>query len=196
MGVYRDTQMINSQLHQQGWISVTVEPTAEEQAKQLRADRDRQYGNIFAEANTDARWVGDLGEMVFNSWFKHAGITGFQWILNGAAGQPDFVTALKIRIGVKTVKRKVPPRENYTAQITARHIEEPIDHFFFMTYETAMRRMWLLGGIDRKRFLLESRYYAAGEWVHESYQIRQGHEIYNIEISKLIRPNDWIKLVT
>jgi len=37
------------------------------------------------------------------------------WVLDDAAGQPDFVTALNIRIGVKTVKRKVPPREDYTA---------------------------------------------------------------------------------
>lgn len=117
-------------------------------------------------------------------------------MLDDAAGKPDFVTALNIRIGVKTVKRKVPPREDYTAQITARHAEEPIDHYFFMTYEIAQRRMWLLGGIDRVRFLKESRYYGAGEWVHPNYQIRQGHEIYNIEIAKLTSPTCWIAQVT
>jgi len=162
----------------------------------MRVERDRQYGNIYTEAATDERWVGDLGERAFNSWFKHEGIQGFKWVRDDAAGQPDFVTAQNVRIGVKAVKRKVPPREGYTAQITARHIEEPIDQFFFMTYEIAKRRMWLLGGIDRERFLMESRYYGAGEWVHENYQIRPGHEIYNIEIGKLIQPKEWITRVT
>lgn len=86
-------------------------------------------------------WVGDLGEMIFKSWFKHGGIAGFQWVLDDAASQPDFVTALNIRIGMKSVKRKVPPKENYAAQITARHAKEPIDHYFFMTYEITRHRM-------------------------------------------------------
>jgi hypothetical protein len=77
--------------------------------------------------------VGDLGEMVFNNWFKYRGIEGYQWILEGATGSPDFVTALNIRIGVKTVKRAVPPRIDYTAQITAQHAHEPIEQFFFMS---------------------------------------------------------------
>ncbi|GFE98132.1 MULTISPECIES: hypothetical protein [Acetobacteraceae] len=187
--------MANSQVHPQGWISLLIAPEYEERAKRMRAERDRQYGNIYAEEATDERWVGDLGEMVFNSWLKHEGVQGFQWVLDDAAGQPDFVTALNIRIGVKTVKRKVPPREDYTAQITARHAREPIDQFFFMTYEIAHRRMWLLGGLERERFLQEARYYQAGEWVHPKYQVRQGHEIYNIEISKLVAPHLWIKPV-
>lgn len=188
--------MTNSQLHPQGWISVRIPLRHEKQAKKMRAERDRQYGNIYTESDTDERWVGDLGEMVFNSWFKHEGLTGFQWVLDDAAGQPDFVTALNVRIGVKSVKRKVPPQESYTAQITARHATEPIDHYFFMTYEIEKRRMWLLGGVERERFLRESRYYAAGEWVHENYQVRAGHEIYNIEIAKLTAPKMWLAQVT
>jgi len=188
--------MSNSQIHPQGWISLVVEPGHEERAKEIRAARDRQYGNIYPEAATDERWVGDLGEIVLNSWFKHEDIQDFEWVLDDAAGQPDFVTAPNIRIGVKTVKRKVPPREDYTAQITARHAEEPIDQFFFMTYEIAKRRMWLLGGMERKRFLQEARYYGAGECVHDNYQIRPGHEIYNIEIAKLVPPKDWIARIT
>lgn len=65
-----------------------------------------------------------------------------------------------------------------------------------MTYEIAQRRMWLLGGIDRERFLQESRYHGAGEWVHPNCQIRQGHEIYNIEIAKLTSPKCWIAQIT
>ncbi|RPD94007.1 hypothetical protein BBB56_21875 [Candidatus Pantoea deserta] len=188
--------MTNSQIHTQGWISVLIAPKYEEQARQIRAKRDRQYGNIYTEAATDERWVGDLGEMVFKSWLKHEGVHEFTWVSDDAAGEPDFITASNIRIGVKTVKRKVAPREDYTAQITARHANEPIDHFFFMTYEIAKRRMWLLGGINRECFLQEARYYGAGERVHANYQIRQGHEIYNIAISKLVPPKTWINTVT
>lgn len=187
--------MANSQTHPEGWISLVIAPEYEARAKRMRADRDRQYGNIYPEAATDERWVGDLGEIAFNSWLNHEGVQGFEWVLDDAAGKPDFVTARKLRIGVKTVKRQVPPRAGYTAQITARHAKEPIDHYFFMTYEIAQRRMWLLGGIEQGSFLQKSRYYAAGEWVHADYQIRQGHEIYNIEINKLVPPKRWLPQV-
>lgn len=172
-----------------------IAPEHEERAKAMRVERDRRYGNIYPEAATDERWVGDLGEMVFKSWFKHEGFEGLKWVLNDAAGQPDFITALGVRIGVKTVKRQVPPREDYTAQITACHAGEPIDQFFFMTYEIPKHCMWLLGGIDRGSFLQGARYYGAGEWVHPNYQIREGHEIYNIEIAKLVTPKEWMVLV-
>ncbi|MCH9662321.1 MAG: hypothetical protein K0U66_01505 [Gammaproteobacteria bacterium] len=184
--------MANSVLHPQGWISVTVPVGHEQRAKQVRAERDQQYGNIYTEAQTDERWVGDLGEIAFNSWLKHEGVTNCRWILDNAAGKPDFVTATNTRIGVKTVKRKVPPKIGYTAQITARHAAEPTDYFFFLIYEFQMRRMWLLGGIEQQRFLQQARYYSAGEWVHANYQIRPGHEIYNIEITKLVSPKDWL----
>lgn len=184
-----------SQVHPQGWISVLIAPAHEERARRMRAGRDRRYGNIYAEAATDERWVGDLGEMVFKSWLRHEGIRDFTWVLDDAAGQPDFVTAANTRIGVKTVKRQVPPRDDFTAQITARHANEPIDQFFFMSYEIAAHRMWLLGGIDRERFLREARHYGAGEWVHANYQIRPGHEIHNIEITRLIAPRIWLAQV-
>lgn len=188
--------MTISKTHSQGWISVPVPPEFETRAKEMRMERDRQYGNIYGETDTDERWVGDLGEIVFNSWFKHEGVTGFQWVLDDAAGKPDFITALNIRIGVKAVKRKGPPIEYYTAQVTARHAKDPIDdHYFFMSYEIKERRMWLLGGIERELFLRDARYYSAGEWVHKNYQVRAGHEIFNIEITKLIRPKDWIAQV-
>jgi len=40
--------------------------------------------------------------------------------------------------------------------------------------------------------LQQARYCSAGEWVHTNYQIRPGHEIYNIEITKLVSPKDWL----
>ena len=186
---------MNSELHKTGWISVEVSQGNENRARATRSERDREYGNIFAETTTDERWVGDLGEMVFNSWFKHNGIEGYQWILEGTAGAPDFVTALNTRIGVKTVKRAVPPRPNYTAQITAQHAHEPIEQFFFMSYEIDKKMMWLLGGLDREAFLQRATHYKAGDQVHANYTIREGHEIYNIEISKLVQPRDWLQSV-
>ncbi len=187
--------MANSTLHPQGWISVIIPTVHEQRAQRMRAERDRQYGNIYVEADTDERWVGDLGEKAFDSWLKHEGVVNCRWILDNAAGKPDFITAKNKSVGVKTVKRKVSPRVGYTAQITARHASEPIDYFFFLTYEFKQHRMWLLGGIDKQTFLREARYYAAGERVHENYQIRPGHEIYNIELTKLIPPQEWLGII-
>jgi hypothetical protein len=184
---------MTSEEYPQGWIAVNITEANENWAKAMRAERDQQYGNIYQEATTDERWVGDLGELVFDKWLKHHQVEGFEWILEGAAGAPDFKLASGIRVGVKTVKRKVPPREGYTAQITARHTEEPIEQFFFMSYEIAKRRMWLLGGIDKQSFLDGAIYYPAGSKVHADYTIRAGHEIYNIDIGKLVPPKEWLR---
>lgn len=185
--------MTNSQVHPQGWISLLIAQRYEERAKQMRVERDRKYGNIYREATTDARWVGDLGEIVFKSWLKHEHIQKFEWVLDDTAGKPDFVMAKGTRIGVKTVKRQGPPLDHYTAQITARHADEPIDQFFFMSYEIPKRLMWMLGGIEKKQFLDKSTYYKSGEKVHGNYPIRDGHAIFNTEIKNLIRPKVWIE---
>jgi hypothetical protein len=123
-----------SQIHPSGWISVDVAQEHEKQSRDVRADRDRQYGNIFKEAKTDERWVGDLGEMVFDAWLKSKRVNGFVWIQDDVAGKADFVLPVNVRVGVKTVKRMVAPRDDYIAQITARHAEELIEQFFFMSY--------------------------------------------------------------
>jgi hypothetical protein len=187
-------EFMSSYKDSNGWIFVEIPPKFELQARELRAERDLQYGNIFTEQSTDERWVGDLGEIAFKSWLKHSGVVDFEWIKNDAAGKPDFTIAT-VRIGIKTVKRSVAPKVGYTAQITAQHTEEPTDHYFFMTYEIAKKRMWLLGGIDKEKFLNLAKYYSAGEWVHPNYQVRPGHEIYNIEMEKLVRPDSWLKSV-
>ena len=187
--------MTASELHPEGWISVPVAENFELRAKAVRAERDRLYGNIYQEQDTDARWVGDLGEHVFDSWFKHNKIAGYNWIQEDSAGAPDFVTSLGVRIGVKTVKRKVPPRGHYTAQITAQHAQEPTEQFFFMSYEINRKIMWLLGGVDKQTFLTHAVYHEGGQQggqVHSSYTVREGHKIYNIAISKLMKPMDWL----
>lgn len=181
-----------STVHTNGWVSVLLTQENENRAKRIRKQRDAQYRNIYAEINTDERWVGDLGEIVFKSWLKHCGITEFDWLLEDAAGKPDFIIPPNIGLGIKTVKRKVPPISGYTAQITAKHASEPIDYYFFMTYEIKIKKMWLLGAISQELFLKKSRYYAAGEHVHRNYKVREGHEIYNIEIDKLTPPLDWL----
>lgn len=185
----------NYTLHAQGWISVTIFPEQESSAQRMRERRDIQYRNIYAESASDMRWVGELGEIGFDAWLKHGNSHEHQWVLDNAASQPDFVLSSGITVDVKTVKRTVPPIMSYTAQITARHAQEPHNHYFFMSYENINRRLWFLGGISREQFLAESRFYSAGEWVHPNYQVRSGHEIYNIGISKLTPPNAWISSV-
>ena len=56
MPVLREiTGMTNGQFHPQGWIFLLIAPEYEERAKQMRAERDHQYGNIYTEAATDER---------------------------------------------------------------------------------------------------------------------------------------------
>lgn len=180
-------------LRQLVWIGVTE--AQEAQAKRIRQDRDRRYANLYREEASDERWVGDLGEIVFDGWSRDLVGGRLEWILYDAAGKADFISSGGTSIGVKTVKRKGPPKLTYTAQISAKHADEPVDQFFFMSYEIVARRMWLLGGIDRNRFFDGARHYQAGEAVHQNYVIRPGHEIYNIEIGLLVDPNLWMRSV-
>ncbi|MGV9616819.1 hypothetical protein [Nocardia xishanensis] len=99
------------------------------EAIRMRAERDRRYGNIFKEKPTDVRWVGEIGEICFNSWARKNTDLDVEWIIEDAAGKPDFLIG-GIPVGLKTVKRKVAIRDGYTAQITAQHAEEPVEHFF------------------------------------------------------------------
>lgn len=182
--------------HPEGWLSVEVPAPAEAKAKTIRQIRDRQYGNIYEERSTDERWVGDLGEIVFDRWLRHNNLQGYVWHQENAAGKADFTLANGLSIGVKTVKRQVPPRMGYTAQVTARHAREPVDQFFFMTYEWKVKKMWFLGGLPRNTFISVARYYGPGEKVHAHYEIREGHEIYNADIGQLVAPDAWLSQVT
>jgi hypothetical protein len=178
----------------EGWILLPVDDEIVQQAQQIRARRDAQYTNIFREVDTDLRWVGEIGELCFYFWLREHAPGNGRWIRDQAAGKPDFIIHGQ-PIGMKTVKRKVAFRPDYTAQITARHAEEPVDHFFFASYEQPRQRLWLLGGITRSDFLKHARYYAAGEQVHEHYTVRDGHEIYNIAAKYLTPPLAWLTIL-
>jgi len=161
-------------------------------AKEQRKRRDRRYGNLYLETSTDQRWTGDLGEGIFD-YFLSAEKIPHEWQNElEAAGKPDFFVA-GYRVGVKTVKRSGPILSGYTAQISTRHVEEPVEFFFFLSYEYPKKRMWLLGGCSKEFFLQHARSYKAGEQVHEFYTVRPGHAIHNIEIAQLTVPRLWIQ---
>jgi hypothetical protein len=175
----------------EGWILLPVSDEIIQQAQQIRARRDAQYTNIFREVDTDLRWVGEIGELCFYFWLREHTSGNGRWIRDQAAGKPDFIIHGQ-PVGMKTVKRKVAFRPDYTAQITAKHADEPVEHFFFASYEQPRQRLWLLGGIARSDFLKHARYYAAGEQVHAHYTVREGHEIYNIAAQHLTPPLRWL----
>jgi hypothetical protein len=119
----------------------------------------------------------------------------YDWLSgDDAAGLHDFTVA-GWRMGVKTVKRSVPVRADYTAQITERHADEPSDGYFFLTYHVPSMRMWLLGAIGRMRFLEEARHYGPGELVHANYRVRGDHAIRNIGLRRLTAPVPWLGMV-
>ena len=185
---------MGSQVHDNGWISLDVPAEWEGRARAIRAERDQQYGNIYPERETDARWVGELGEIAFRSWLNHRGCHDFQWIQDDAAGKPDFILGRDVTVGVQTVKRKVAPRAGYTMQITAQHAHEPVQQFFFLTYEFQRRVMWLLGGVARDLFLDRADFFRDGDWVHPNYQVR-GHDIYNADMGHFTPPDEWLQQV-
>lgn len=175
-------------------ISTTVEAASIDRAKAIRARRDAIYRNIYPEHDTDARWVGDLAEICVDEWLEAEHIPR-EWLAGDkAAGLHDFMVA-GWRMDIKAVKRKVVVREDYTAQVTAKHADEPVDGYLFATWHTETNNMWLLGAIGRQRFRQAATYHGAGSKVHENYTVREGHEIYNVPIRELTSPANWLKLV-
>lgn len=176
----------------EGWISLPVDDEVVAYAKRIREDRDKLYGNIYEEADTDMRHVGEIGEFCFDHFVSSYGTGLNKWIVDGkVTNEADFVFAGK-RIGIKTVKRKVDMRMSYGAQITAKHKNEPVDYYFFCCYETHTRQLVLLGGIAKSTFMEGAQHYREGEQVHASYRIREKHGIYSIGADKLMKPEVFV----
>ena len=174
---------------------VTIDVSEEDinQAKEIRQERDNIFGNIYPESETDQRWSGDLGEIIVNKLFCMCRPLSTDWHLEDVAGKPDF-TFCGVTLDIKTVKRKVPMRTSYGAQITAKHIATPMDYIVFTCFEYPVNKLHVLGAIKKKDFIKQARYYGSGEKVHEYYTIRNGHEIYSIEISKLIPFRQFVRM--
>lgn len=177
-----------------GWVSMAVDEGVKDLARKDRARRDQRYENHFREEPEDVRWLGMVGKLLLARWLTDRRVR-FDWIHKTGYNMPD----LQIHgepgmatVTVKTVKRQGRIDPAYTAGLSARHAREEVSHFFFCSYDVPADAIWLLGGITKEGFLEGARYYAAGEEVHKSYTIREGHEIYNIPIGQLLPPVAWL----
>jgi len=176
----------------EGWLEFFVNDYMISEAKEINRKGDEFYKtNLYTEFSTDWRWVGFLGELVFDLMCYQLEVPRI-WLKEKGAGKTDF-TILDYSIGIKTVKRSVPMKLSYAAQISKRHATEPSTDYFFCCYEMETKRMIMLGGINRESYLSQADFFGEGEYVHQNYQIRKNHSIYNLEVSKLIRPVDWLK---
>lgn len=162
-------------------------------AKEIRSERDRLYKNIYEEESSDMRWVGDLGEIVVNDLLRMCRPNETEWHLDDVVNKPDF-TFCGITLDVKTVKRKVPIKTSYTAQITAKHANTPVQYLVFTSYEFTKNKMHILGAIEKSQFLRIADYFGEGDNVHENYKIRKGHEIFSMKISDMIPFKDFVRM--
>lgn len=173
-------------------ITFDVSSEVIETAKKIRSERDSKYGNIFEEKESDMRYVGEIGEIIVNNAFKMVSPENTKWHTEDVVKQPDF-TFCGRTLDVKTVKRQVPVRPWYKAQITAKHSETKMDDILFTCYEVPKKQLHILGVMEKNSFLEKAQYYGEGEFVHADYQIRKGHEIYAIMISQMTPFRDYLR---
>ena len=173
---------------------VTFNVTDEQiqQAINIRNERDSKYGNIFTEESTDMRYVGEIGEIIVNQALNMVSKENTIWHTEDVIKQPDF-TFCGRTLDVKTVKRQVPIKPWYKAQITARHSETEMDDLLFTCYEVPKKQLHILGVMEKSEFLRLATYYGEGDFVHDDYQIRKGHEIYAIMISKMTPIREYLR---
>ena len=162
------------------------------QAKAIRTARDLIYGNIFNEESTDLRWVGEVGEIIVNQALVMCSKEQTEWITQDVTNRGDF-NFCGVEIDVKTVKRQVPIRPYYKAQITAKHVNKPVDYLLFTCYEYPVKKLHILGVMKKDVFIGKAQYFGAGSKVHDNYTIRAGHEIYAITISEMTPFRDFLK---
>lgn len=191
--------MAHSWSKENGWQTCIVDDDEIRQSYKIREVRDKMYGNIFEPEDSDWRWVGDLGEILFAKFLDRIGIE-YTWIQEDVAGKPDFLLVKSkkhrfnnVSVDVKTVKRKGPYLPGYQAQVHAKHKEENVDQFFFMSYEFPLNKMWFIGGAEKEFYFAKAPYYPTGSKIHAQYSTRQkNHNIYNIYEKDLKKPKDWI----
>lgn len=165
-----------------------------ELAKKMRAERDAIYGNIYAERASDMRHVGDIGEIVINRALRMCRPDDTVWHDQlHASGDHDFDFCGQ-SIEVKTVKRKVPLRPYYKAQITARHMAGAADWLVFCGYEFPKQQLHVKGVMHKDVFKEKAEYFKAGDQVHENYTIVEGHEIYAVTISDMMPFREFVKM--
>lgn len=177
-----------------GWPMLCAPESWETVAQRIRKENDARYSQLFPREDGDMPWVGEIGEFGFYFWLKKHCIP-FEWITKDTLGKPDFIVNGKT-VDLKTVKRKRPVLIDYTCQVAAKQAQATRhDWFFFASYEYPKRILSLLGAMRRDELLLKADYYGPGDWVHPNYQIRDGHAIYNVSISQLVPPHEWLRMV-
>jgi hypothetical protein len=172
-------------------VSFDVTDEMISEAISIRKERDSKYGNIFVEEETDMRFVGEIGEIIVNNAFNMVCEEFNEWHTEDVIKKPDF-TFCGRDLDVKTVKRQVPIKPWFKAQITAKHSETPMDDILFTCYEVPKKKLHILGVMEKNEFLQKAQYFGEGEFVHENYQIRKGHEIYAVMISQMTPFRDYL----
>lgn len=175
-------------------ITINVSESTIQKAKEIREERDKKYGNIFPEEESDMRWVGEIGEIVTNSLLSHISKEHTNWILDDVTSRGDF-SFFNLEIDVKTVKRRVPIRPWYKAQISQGHAEKNVDYLLFTCYEYPVKKLHILGAMSKNEFLSKSEHFKEGDFVHKDYQIRKGHEIYAVTISEMTPVMEFIRKI-
>lgn len=141
----------------------------------------------YQPGENDWPWVGALGEMVFNEWLRPRA----RWLLEDPLHNPDFLIDNVIKVDCKTSKRQVPSRMQYTVGMPIRQLKNVTDYYFFFWYEYPRKTMWLIGGMDKKRFVADSQKLYAGARVHAGYTVREGNELANIKVGATLAPEEW-----
>lgn len=191
-----------------GWLLYEVPEAWVEEARRWRASRDVEFNDndVYARAETDERWVGELGEMVFDWWLRSEGVTDFRWIREEPAGKPDF-RIRSARVSVKTVKRRGGFYRGYCGQVSAKHVHEPVDAYFFLSYQWCRRnrvreweecrRIWLVGGCSREKYRRHAHRTdgPAVDPCNPEYRVRIGHSIYNADERHFAPPREWLRHV-
>lgn len=121
-----------------------------ERARRRFALEDPKYrGDYYGREDSDAPWVGYLGEDLFKAWLGHHGVehTGPH-----PGSRPDF-TSPGGTIDVKTLKSQYRPTRRFDHHVKkALHAKGKAEWYVFVKFHVPANRIVICGGIMADNF--------------------------------------------
>ena len=177
------------------FITLQASDADVQNAISIRESRDQLYKNIYEEQDSDERWVGDLGEILFDRLMEEQGFV-YNWYNQlEAAKLPDF-SIFGFDSDLKVNKRQaliMPHQVHYGCQISAEQAPYCTSRMFiFGNYCIEKKTLQILGAISKQRFMQIAVLRKKGEWVTPKYQLK--HDILDVTVKDLTPINVALKM--
>lgn len=171
----------------EGWIKGDVSLETIADAHDRYNERVAMHKDVESRLVGKNQWVGDLGEICFDTWLNRI---GFSHVWDGLGLYEPDIRIGKDTIDVKTSIRNAYPRRGWTVGFPAWQKEKAVlpTYYFFMVYQPPTT-IFFMGGITQPKFDKQCTFDLKGSQPHLKFVVLE--DMYNIVANELTKPGDW-----